>query len=94
MPRYCNPLKVNGQPVIICGKKRIKACVKCGTIAPLLCDYPVVKGVTCDVPICEACALEIGPDRHLCPAHAERYAGPQQKLSLQGVNDDDDPAQH
>ena len=29
------------------------------------------QGDTCDMPLCERCATEIGPDKHLCPKHKE-----------------------
>ncbi|MBI2313551.1 MAG: hypothetical protein HYU77_13710 [Betaproteobacteria bacterium] len=71
----CSHVTVNGVAAIICGPKRIETCVQRGEMASLLCDYPVVRGVTCDVPLCARCAVEIGPNLHLCPGHAERYRG-------------------
>jgi hypothetical protein len=35
------------------------------------CDAPVGdRGETCDMPLCEDHAKQIGKDRHLCPKHA------------------------
>ena len=45
----------------------------CRGIGSLLCDAPVNEaGDTCDMPLCVACATEIGPDRHLCPKHRDQ----------------------
>ena len=67
-PTVFGNTKIKG---IICirGGKR---CMNCGKYAPLLCDYLLrgkKKGQTCDQPICERCAREIGPNKHYCPAH-------------------------
>ena len=44
----------------------------CRGMSSLLCDAPVGdEGGTCDMPLCDSCATEIGPDRHLCPKHKE-----------------------
>lgn len=29
--------------------------------------------LTCSLPVCAACALDLGDDRHLCPHHAEAH---------------------
>lgn len=34
------------------------------------CDWPTSAGKTCDLPLCEAHAVQIGPNKHHCPAHA------------------------
>ena len=44
--------------------------------AKLLCDFVVGKtrggkDITCDKPICDHCAKEVGPDKHFCPRHAK-----------------------
>lgn len=46
--------------------------VRCMAISSLLCDWPLEGGRTCDAPLCDEHALAIGPDRHLCPLHAQR----------------------
>jgi hypothetical protein len=51
----------------------------CGAMAPLLCDYPVGKR-TCDAPLCESHATQVGPDRHYCPRHAAGEPPPQADL--------------
>ena len=43
----------------------------CSGISSILCDWPVEAG-TSDMPMSEEHAHEVGPDRHLCPIHAER----------------------
>lgn len=37
--------------------------------ADLLCDWPIGKGKTCDLSLCEDCAHEIGEDLHCCKIH-------------------------
>lgn len=34
-----------------------------------LCDYPVGKGKTCDLPLCASHAYEVAPNVHYCPGH-------------------------
>lgn len=41
---------------------------RCMAISSLLCDWPV-DGRTCDAPLCEQHAHQVGPDRHYCRAH-------------------------
>ncbi|ODU36654.1 MAG: hypothetical protein ABT03_15540 [Comamonas sp. SCN 67-35] len=54
----------------------------CAAWSTYLCDGPAQGRDTCDMPLCEAHAREIGPNRHLCPAcHlSHRYADPQRGL--------------
>jgi len=63
--------KVNGMTVHADGRDLPRPCVHCRGISELLCDFPVAEGVTCDAPLCPACAKEIGKDRHLCPLHVK-----------------------
>lgn len=49
--------------------------VRCCAMSSYLCDFELANGKTCDAPICDEHARQIGPDRHLCPTHAsEREA--------------------
>lgn len=63
--------KVNGMPVHVDGRDLPRPCVRCRGISEFMCDYPVMPRVTCDAPICRDCAMQIGPDRHLCPLHVK-----------------------
>lgn len=46
-----------------------------------LCDAPVGdEGKTCDMPICEDHAKQVGKDRHLCPKHAAEHVQQQPEL--------------
>lgn len=60
--------------VFICGPDPEQACT-CGAPATLLCD--AITGSsdslygTCDAPLCAACAREVAPDEHRCPAHRD-----------------------
>lgn len=42
----------------------------CCAMSSRQCDAPVGDG-TCDMPLCEEHATRVGPDRDLCPKHAE-----------------------
>lgn len=46
----------------------IEAC-RCGFVADYYCDGPDGNGKTCDLPICEACRTNVGPELDLCPLH-------------------------
>jgi hypothetical protein len=41
---------------------------RCCAMAGKLCDF-AVEGGTCDAPLCDEHAHEVGPDRHYCPIH-------------------------
>lgn len=73
MPRWSQRLDLPGGGVaIVCGRSPSKRC-KCGKVATIQCDYPVVrKGVagTCDRHCCRSCATNVGPNRDFCPPHA------------------------
>src|SRR5262245_37730101 len=56
----------------ICGSFKPSPRCRCGQIAEYLCDEPMGKGKTCDLPLCEACKVSIGEDLDLCPVHASR----------------------
>lgn len=53
-------------------RKAPPPCCKCGWISSLLCDWKV-DGRDCDRPLCPTHAFEVGPGKHLCPAHVEAY---------------------
>ena len=82
----CSFVKVDGHPVILCGRTRLAVpCKTCGEIAGLQCDWKIAKGwrdykpktdgfsTTCDEYICANCATQVGPNKHLCPTHAEAW---------------------
>jgi hypothetical protein len=70
----CNHIDLgNGVTAIVCrGKQRTKPCVTCGRAGTILCDYPVSsnKSGTCGRPCCRQHAVNVGPDRDYCLAHA------------------------
>jgi hypothetical protein len=41
----------------------------CGDVGDNLCDWPMGRGKTCDLPLCDDHAREIGENRHLCFIH-------------------------
>jgi len=72
----------NGSVAIVCtsgrGKRYEKLCETCMCAATLLCDWKVGKKAnghakTCDQAMCSAHATEVGPDKHLCPRHAQAW---------------------
>lgn len=83
MPFYV----INGMPVHVkfSGKKKPPApCVaqiwvskvsqrRCAGLSAYLCDWTNTDGKTCDAPLCNAHAHQIGKNRHLCPMHYARH---------------------
>lgn len=79
----CTPVPLpGGITAIVCsrGRRRPRSCAHCGKPSSKLCDFErkvpeirdgqqrlVVK--TCDKPLCDACAVSVGPDRDYCPDH-------------------------
>jgi hypothetical protein len=62
---------------IVCTRTRwSKRCTArgCGNSAPLLCDFPIGAGKTCDAAICAKHACLVGADLHHCPEHASAPA--------------------
>lgn len=77
MPWY----RINGMTVHMRGTKLPPACValvglqllgqsalRCMAPSAYLCDGKLEDGSTCDWPLCEAHATQIGADVHLCPS--------------------------
>jgi len=54
----------NDGPIFACGSEEVPVC-RCGHMADILCDWPVGRGKTCDLPLCPDCAHHIGDDRDL-----------------------------
>ena len=71
MPCVTYNIKGIGPVILKFGKgtKPPAPCVECRSMSEFLCDYEVVQGVTCDVPLCKDHAHEIGLDRHYCTRH-------------------------
>lgn len=65
----------NGTRAIVCGGKRRRRqrCSSCGLQCDFLCDWKVGQGKTCDAPICGIHAVEVAPNKHLCPEHKKAY---------------------
>jgi len=57
----------------MCGESRQNACHRCGFVADFLCDYPIGKGKSCDLELCEECSQEVGQDWHFCAVHLSEY---------------------
>jgi hypothetical protein len=70
----CDVMRLpGGATAIICSSRRHPRCA-CGRRAPLLCDWKMPAGGTCDAPICRPCATAPAPDKDLCPTHARAWA--------------------
>lgn len=77
-----------GGSAIICGRKSKTQKCACGKPATRLCDHPSIKrSGTCDRPLCDTCAVRIGPDTDYCPDHYASAKAPQieQQLRLEGI---------
>lgn len=63
-------------PVFLCGEglKSDPLCA-CGHTAEMLCDYPMGRGKTCDLPVCWCCSRHIADDRDLCLIHFAEFVG-------------------
>lgn len=44
----------------------------CMQIGEYLCDWETGERTTCDRPVCAEHAVQVGPNRHLCPEHAAK----------------------
>ncbi len=75
----CQRVELPGGGVaIVCGiRERSRKCAFCNSDRPatVLCDFPISEArsglpITCDKPMCTACARQVGPDRDHCPDHA------------------------
>lgn len=61
-----------GSTMTLCGDLG-PHCADCAAVGDLLCDYPVGDGKTCDRPMCDDHAHEIGPELHYCEAHYQMW---------------------
>lgn len=69
----CTPLPGGGFACSRGGSSQ--RCSSCGSWVKraVLCDAPIASakaGKTCDRVLCSSCAVRVGPNRDLCPAHA------------------------
>jgi len=75
----CTPVKLDTCTAILCRSGRRPRCKFCNTgVATKLCDHPVLNG-TCNAPMCDRCATNIGPEMDYCPLHT-RHRERQQSL--------------
>lgn len=57
---------------IVCTPRQRERKCRCGRPATKLCDWKKMSGKgTCDKAICDACAVNVGPDKDYCPDHAK-----------------------
>lgn len=48
-------------------------CADCSAVGDYLCDFPVGDNKTCDRPMCQGHAHEVGHNLHYCQAHYELW---------------------
>lgn len=72
---HCAHVKLpGGATAIVCSNRRdVHACTRCGALAGLQCDWKMGESRTCDRWICGDHALEVGPEKHLCPEHSQAF---------------------
>jgi hypothetical protein len=87
----CTRFQVGNAVAFACtrGPVRKHRC-SCGAVATKQCDAPLrgkKQGQTCDKYLCDGCAVAIGPEIDLCPAHAREtreHPGPQAVIAGEG----------
>lgn len=52
----------------------------CAQFGEYLCDWETGERSTCDRPVCAEHAVQVGPNRHLCPEHAAKRGQRQEGL--------------
>jgi hypothetical protein len=58
----------------MCGEGvEYEPCRNCGINSGYYCDFPVGEGKTCDAPLCEVHAYEVGENIHYCKGHYELW---------------------
>lgn len=74
-----------GAPYWVCGDFKADDAVpcRCGYVSEFLCDHPMGKGKTCDLPLCEEHAHQIGEELHLCEIHFREF---QKKCGADRIN--------
>lgn len=72
----CDHVKIGGATTIVCSRgRKPPRCAWCThTPSAFQCDWKTAKGKTCDKHICATHALEVAPEKHLCPEHQKAYA--------------------
>ena len=66
------PCEFRGNTIICSRGSRAPKCEWCHRTSTKLCDYPVAgekTGTTCDAPMCDRHATNVGPNRDYCPPH-------------------------
>lgn len=53
---------------------------RCMAISLYLCDWPLEAGGTCDAPMCDEHAHQVGANRHLCSLHLKMQREQQPEL--------------
>jgi hypothetical protein len=87
----CETVKLpGGITAIVCGRgrKKPKPCICCGKPSTKLCDFRTgerthAQGwITCDKPLCDACAVRGGTNIDYCPDHPKPEGA---QLAMEGL---------
>ena len=70
---HCRQVRIGDGFAIVCTGSRPAQRCRCGQAATLQCDWKIGLGRTCDAYICDRCAQQVGPDKHLCGEHRSAY---------------------
>ncbi len=76
----CTPIRgsYNGKPFFgfLCsrGRPKAKPCAVCGAPSSKLCDGDIGNGKTCDLPLCERCAIHVEPNGAVAKPIARSFA--------------------
>jgi len=90
----CRGVKLeDGSTATVCTRGRSQRCKFCREAATRLCDAmrdprqlgPTGCQPTCDNPICDDCAKNLGPDRDVCPDCRSPELTPQERTHIQAV---------
>lgn len=76
-------MPIDGGPTIMCGKIDDWKHCPCVHNSDFLCDYPVGRGKTCDLPLCYCCREHVGEELDLCLIHFAEF---QKKSGRETVN--------
>lgn len=71
-----------GGKITICGDLG-PHCADCSGVGDYLCDYPVGDDKTCDRPMCDRHAREVGQNMHYCVTHKRMWDEYKQRTGAQ-----------
>lgn len=67
----CRTINTGGITAIVCTRGARPIRCKCGARGDKLCDWPIGDGKTCDKPMCDRHATNVGKNLDYCKIHAK-----------------------